>query len=68
MWTYKAQLVGAVNVIEQHLTNAPCSATINNTLNMGSCIPQENLNYIIVWRDPHRKHQEMDNFGIHEIK
>ena len=46
--TYKAQLVGAVNVIEQHLTNTPYSAAINTTLNMGSCIPQENPKHIIV--------------------
>ena len=39
--TYKAQLVGASNVIEQHLTKTPCSAAIDTTLNMGSCIPQE---------------------------
>ena len=45
---YKAQQVGAPNVIEQHLTNTPCSATIDTTLNMGSCIPQENPDYIIV--------------------
>ena len=46
--TYKAQLVGAANVIEQHLTNTPCSAAINTTLNMGSCIPQENPKHITV--------------------
>ena len=45
---YKAQLVGAANVIEQHLTNAPCSATIDTALNIGSYIPQENPNHIIV--------------------
>ena len=37
--TYKAQLVGAANVIEQHLTTTSCSATIDTTLHMGSCIP-----------------------------
>ena len=66
--TYKAQLAGAANVIEQHLTTTPCSATIDTTLNRGSCIPQENPNHIIVWRDPHHKRQEMNTLGIHEIK
>ena len=33
--TYKAQLVGVATVIEQHLTNTPCSPTIDTTLNMG---------------------------------
>ena len=47
MRTYKARLVGAANVIEQHLTKTPCSATIDTTLHMGSCILQENLNHII---------------------
>ena len=37
--TYKAQLVGAANVIEQHLSNTPYSAAIDTTLNMDSCIP-----------------------------
>ena len=46
--TYKSQLVGAANVIEQHLTNTPCSAAIETTLIMGSCIPQENSKHIIV--------------------
>ena len=63
--TYKAQLVGATNIIEQNLTNTPCSATIDNTTidnnaaidNMGSHIPQGSRNHIIVWRDPHHKHQ-----------
>ena len=45
--TYKAQLVGAA-IIEQHLTKTPCSATIDTTLHMGSCILQENPNHIIV--------------------
>ena len=34
--TYKAQLVGAANVIEQHLANTPCSAAIDTTLKVGS--------------------------------
>ena len=46
MRTYKARLVGAANVIEQHLTKTPCSATIDTTLHMGSCTRQENLNHI----------------------
>ena len=46
--TYKAQLVGAANIIEQHLTNTSCSATIDTTFNMDSYIPQENPNHIIV--------------------
>ena len=66
--TYKAQLVGAANVIEQHLTTTPCSATIDATLNIGSCIHQENPKHIIVWREPHHKCQEMNTLGIHEIK
>ena len=66
--TYKAQLVGAANVIEQHLTTTPCSATIDATLNIGSCIHQENPKHIIVWREPHHKRQEMNTLGIHEIK
>ena len=65
--TYKAQLVGAANVIEQHLTSTPCSATIDITLRMGSCIPQENPNYIIVWQDPHHNRQEMNTLEIHDI-
>ena len=39
--TYKAKLVGAANIIKQHLTNTPCSAAIDTTLNMGSCIPKK---------------------------
>ena len=39
VWTLKAQLVGAANIIEQHSTNTPCSATKDTSLNMGSCIP-----------------------------
>ena len=68
MQTYKAQLVGAANVIEQHLTTTPCSATIDTTLHMGSCIPQENPNHIIVWRDLHHNRQEMNTLGIHDIQ
>ena len=51
--TYKAQLIEADNVIEQHLTlsNTPCSSAINTTLNMGLCIPHETPNHIIVWTD-----------------
>ena len=66
--TYKAQLVGGANVIEQHLTTTPCSATINTTLHMGSCILQENFNNIIVWRDPHHNRKEMNTLGIHTIQ
>ena len=66
--TYKAQLFGAAKVIEQHLTNTPCSAAIDTTLNMGSCIPRENLKHIIVWRDPQQNLQEMNTLGVHEIK
>ena len=66
--TYKAQLVGAVNIIEQHLTNTPCSAVIDITLNMGSCIPQENPKHIILWSDPHHQRQEANTLGVHEIK
>ena len=66
--TYKAQLVGAANVIKQHLTTTPCSATVDTTLHMGSCIPQENPNHIIVWKNPHRNRQEMNTLGIHEIQ
>ena len=68
MQTYKAQLVGAANVIEQHLTSTPCSATIDITLRMGSCIPQENLNHIIVCRDPHHNRQEMNTLGIQDTQ
>ena len=68
MWTYKAQLVGAANVIEQHLTTTPCSATIDTTLQMDSCIPQENRNHVIVWKDPHHNRQEMNTLGIHDIQ
>ena len=66
--TYKSQLVGAANVIEQHLTNTPCSATMETTLNMGSCILQENPKHIIVWKDPQHNRQEMNTLGVHEIK
>ena len=66
--TYKAQLFGAAKVIEQHLTNTPCSAAINTTLNMGSCVPRENLKHIIVWWDPQHNLQEMNTLGVHEIK
>ena len=66
--TCKAQLVGAANVIEQHLTNTSCSFTIDTTLNMGSSIPQENPNHIILWRDPHYKQEEMNTLRIHKIK
>ena len=48
MYTYKAQLVGAANVIEQHLTKTPRYTTIDTTLHMDSCIPQENPDHIIV--------------------
>ena len=58
--TYKAQLVRAASVIEQHLTTTPCSATIDTTLHIGSCIPQENPNHIIVWKNPHHNRQEMN--------
>ena len=68
MQTYKAQLVGAAKVIEQHLTSTPCSATIDITLRMGSCIPQENPNHIIVCRDPHHNRQEMNTLGIHDTQ
>ena len=68
MRTYKAELVEEANVIGQHLTNTPCSATIDTTLNIGSCIPQENPNLIIVWRNHHHKRQEMNTLGIHESK
>ena len=66
--TYKAQLMGAANVIEQHLTKTPCSATIDTNLQMGSCIPQENPNHIIAWKDHHHKRQEMNTLGIHKIQ
>ena len=66
--TYKAQLLGAAKVIEQHLSNTPSSAAINTTLNTGSCIPRENLKHIIVWRDPQHNLQEMNTLGVHEIK
>ena len=51
--TYKAQLIEAANVIEQHLTlsNTPYPAELDSTLNMGSWIPHENPNHIIVWTD-----------------
>ena len=67
---YKAQLIGAANVIEQHLTlsNTPCPAAIDTTLNLDSCIPHKNSNHILVWRDPQHKHQERNTLGIHEIK
>ena len=65
---YKAQLVGEANVIEQYLTNTPCSVTIDTTLNMGSRIPQENPKHIILWRDPQHNRWEMNTLGVHEIK
>ena len=68
MRTCNAQLVGAANVIGQHLTNTPCSATIDTTLNIGSCILQETSNHIIVRGNPHHKRQEMNTLGIHESK
>ena len=66
--TYKAQLVGAANVIEQHLTNTPCSATSDTTLHIGSCIPQENPKHIIVWNNPQHNRQEMNTLRVHKIK
>ena len=36
--TYDAQLIGAANIIKQHLTKTPCSAAIDTTLHMGSCV------------------------------
>lgn len=45
--TYDAELVGAANIIKQHLTQAPCSAAIGTTLRMGSCILQEYPNHIV---------------------
>ena len=35
---------------------------------MASCIPQENSNHVIVWKDPYHKHQEMNTLRIHEIQ
>ena len=64
---YKAQLVGAANIIGQHLTKTPCSVIIDIALHMGSCIPQENTNHIIVLIDLHHKRQEMNTLGIQEI-
>ena len=66
--TYKAQIVGANNVIEKHLINNPCSAAIDTTLNMGSCIPQEPPKHIILWKDPQHHRQEMNILGVHKIK
>ena len=66
--TYKAQLVGAANIIEQYLTNTSSSAAIDTTLNMGSCIPQENPKHIIVCRDLQHNRQEMNTLGVHKIK
>ena len=66
--TYKSQVVGAANVIEQHLTNRHCSAAIETILNMGPCIPQENPKHIIVWKAPQHNRQEMNTLGVHEIK
>ena len=66
--TYKAQLVGAANVIEQHLTNTPYSAVKDTTLNMSSCTPQENPKYIIVRSDLHYQCQEINTLRVHEIK
>ena len=60
MKNYKTQLAGAANVIKQHLTKTACSARIDTTLHMGSCIPQENPNNVIVWRDPRHKYQEIN--------
>ena len=68
MRTYKTQLVRAANVIDQHVTKTACSATIDTTLHMASCIPQENPNHVIVWRDPYHKRQEMNTLRIHEIQ
>ena len=58
--TYKAQLIGAANFIEQHLTlsNTSCLSAIDTTINMDACIPHENPNHIIVWRDTQDKRQE----------
>ena len=45
--TYKAQLVGAAIVIEQHFTKTPCPTTMDTNLYMGLCIPQENSIHLI---------------------
>ena len=66
--TYKAQLVGAPNVIEQRLANTLCSAVNDTTLKMSSCIPQQNPKYIIVRSDPHHQCQEINTLRVHEIK
>ena len=66
--TYKAQLVGAPNVIEQHLANTTCSAVNDTTLKMSSCSPQQNPKYIIVRSDPHHQCQEINTLRVHEIK
>ena len=50
------------------LSNTPCPAAIDTTLNLDSCIPHKNSNHILVWRDPQHKHQERNTLGIHEIK
>ena len=35
---------------------------------MGSCIPQEYLNHIIVWTYPHHKQQDINTLGIYKIQ
>ena len=55
--------MSTANVIKQLLTKTPCSATIDTNLHMGSCIPQENPNRVIVWKEPHH-----NTLRIHEIQ
>ena len=48
MQTYKAELVGAAAVIDEHLTKTPCPATIDTNRYLVLYIPQENPSHIIV--------------------
>ena len=60
--TYDAQLIGAANIIKQHLTKTPCSAAIDTTLHMGSWFPQEYPNHITLCTDRHQK-RELGTLG-----
>lgn len=63
--TYDAQLIGAANIIKQHLTKTLCYAAIDTTLHVGYCILQDYPNHI-AWIDPQHKQHEMNTLGVYE--
>ena len=66
--TYEAQVIGRSPTIEQHVTSSKCSSKIDAEIGIGHCIPEENEDQIIVWRDPHHNTTEMKSLGIHLIQ